>query len=85
MEFNCLPLSLEVFFISWGIEISELGNLITAFLDDLVHLVYSMDSHWSGPGGILPQTNLPFPIQFNSTQEAFIVHEWTASLLNSFH
>lgn len=80
-----MPLSLEVFFISWGIEISELGNLITAFLDDLVHLVYSMDSHWSGPGGILPQTNLTFPIQFNSIQEAFIVHEWTASLLNSFH
>lgn len=35
---------------------SVLGNLITAYLDDLVHLVYSMDSHWSGPGGILPQT-----------------------------
>lgn len=55
-EFNCLPLSLEGFFISWGSAVSVLGNLIIAYLDDLVHLVYSMDSHWSGPGGILPQT-----------------------------
>lgn len=56
MEFNCLPLSLEEFFMSWGTVVSVLGNLITAYLDDLVHLVYSTGSHWSGPGGILPQT-----------------------------
>lgn len=55
-----MPLFLEELFISQGIEMSVLGNLITAYLDDLVHLVYSMDSHWSGPGGILPQTNLGF-------------------------
>lgn len=66
MEFDSLSLSLEELFLPWGTEISVLSNLITAYLDDLVHLVYSPDSHWSGPGGILPQTNLHFThsIQF---------------------
>lgn len=64
MEFNCLPLSFEQLFVSWGIEISVLGNLITAYLGVLVHLVYSTHAHWSGPGGIPPHTNFAFPIQF---------------------
>lgn len=64
-----MPLSLEDLFLSWGIEVSVLGNLITACLDGLVHLVYSLDSHWPGPGGIPPQTNLR---SAHSIQEAFL-------------
>lgn len=59
-----MPFSLEELFLSWGIEVSVLGNLITAYLDDLVHLVYSLDSHWPGPDGIPRQINFHSAIQF---------------------
>lgn len=82
-EFNCRPLFLKAPFTSWGIVIAVLGDLITAYPDELVHLVYGIDFHWSGPGGILPQTN-PQLFPLGSIREAFIVHEWSA-VLNSFH